>query len=293
MAAKFLNGIDVNSQRILAVASPSASTDAVNKAYVDSALDGLRWKIPVRAASTANAALATAYENGDTLDGVALATGDRILLKDQTTQTENGIYTVNVSGAPTRASDSDSTAELHSATVFVTSGTVNADRAYTQTTDNPTVGSSNLVFVQFGGGATYTADGNGIELTGTVFSLELDGSSLSKSGTGLKIGAAAAGAGLTETAGVLDVVAGTGITVAANSVGIDTSVVSRKNAANCTTSNPWVQAHGFGNADIIVQIVEVSTGAIVYADVVVDATNITVTLPSAPTAAQYRLVWRG
>src|SRR5688500_7583864 len=108
MPNKFLNGIDAQNQRIQAVASPSAASDAANKQYVDNALDGLRWKTPVRVATTANGTLATAFENGDTIDGVALVTGDRILIKDQTTQSENGIYVVAASGAPTRASDADS-----------------------------------------------------------------------------------------------------------------------------------------------------------------------------------------
>lgn len=293
MAVRMLTGVDANNQRIVSVADPSSATDAATKQYVDNLLAGLRWKSPVRVATTANGALATAYENGDTVDGQALVTGDRILLKDQTTQTENGIYTVNVSGAPTRATDADSTAELNAATVFVTSGTVNADKAFTQTTDNPTVGSSNIVFAQFGGGASYTADGQGIELTATTFSIELDGTTLSKSGSGIRIGSGAAGAGLTEASGVLAVGAGTGISVAADTVGIDTSVVARKGAANCTTSNPFVQAHGLATADVLVEIREVSTGARVYADVVTDTTNITVTFATAPTAAQYRIIWVG
>src|SRR3954447_7874218 len=117
MSRRFLNGIDATSQRIINVASPSSAADATNKSYVDNLITGLSWKLDVRAATTANGTLATAYANGQVVDGVTLATGDRILIKNQTTQTENGIYTVNASGAPTRATDADATSELNNATV--------------------------------------------------------------------------------------------------------------------------------------------------------------------------------
>lgn len=87
------------------------------------AVNNLDWKASVRAVADANGALATAFENGDTLDGVTLATGDRILLIAQTTATENGIYTVNATGAPTRATDAASSTQLTpGAKVFVESG---------------------------------------------------------------------------------------------------------------------------------------------------------------------------
>src|SRR5882762_7051885 len=143
MAKKFLTGIDLANQRAQNAADASSPTDLVTLQQMNAATLGLAWKQPVRAATTTNGALATAYANGQSIDGVTLATNDRILVKDQTTQTENGVYAVNASGAPTRATDADSTAELNNATVFVMAGTVNADHAFTQTTDNPTIGSSN------------------------------------------------------------------------------------------------------------------------------------------------------
>ncbi len=92
------------------------------------------WKTVVRVATTANGTLATAFENGDTVDGITIATGDRILLKNQTSGAENGIYTINASGAPTRATDSDTGSELVGAVVFVSVGTVNAKSIWTCTT---------------------------------------------------------------------------------------------------------------------------------------------------------------
>lgn len=135
--------------------TPQAIADLANT-YVDSKVAGLSWKQAVRAATTANGTLASAFENGDTIDGVVLATGNRILLKNQTTGSENGIYTVNASGAPTRATDADSGAELVNASVYVSEGTTLADTQWVCTTNATiTVGSTSLVFVQLtsGGGA--------------------------------------------------------------------------------------------------------------------------------------------
>lgn len=96
----------------------------------------ISWKQAVRVATTASGTLATSFENGDTIDGVVLATGDRILIKDQGSA-ENGIYVVNASGAPTRATDADVGAELVGAAVIATEGTANADKIFICTTNAP------------------------------------------------------------------------------------------------------------------------------------------------------------
>jgi len=177
VAAKVSNGLDLQNQKIVNLADPSAAADGANKQYVDNVARGLDWKEAVRAATTANGALATAYENGDTLDGVVLATGNRILLKNQTTGAENGIYTVNASGAPTRALDADSSAEVTSGmAVTVTDGTVNGDKVFILTTNDPiTLGSTALSFSQLGGGSTYTADELTLTLVGSQFSAKTGG----------------------------------------------------------------------------------------------------------------------
>lgn len=109
---------------------------------------GGQAKAPVRAASTANGTLATDFENGDTLDGVTLATGDRILLKNQSAGAENGIYIVAASGAPARATDAGSSTELVNAAVWVSEGTANADHLYVCTTNAPiTVDTTALTWV--------------------------------------------------------------------------------------------------------------------------------------------------
>jgi phage-related tail fiber protein len=236
---KFLTGANFNNKRLQALADPTSATDAATKQYVD------------------NVAVASALINGATMDGVTLATGDRVLLKDQTTASENGIYIVAASGAASRATDADTSAEVRNMIVRGESGTVNGDTMWQLTTDNPTLGTTSLVFTKFtGGGATYTA-----------------------------------GAGLTESpAGTFNVGAGTGITVNADDVQINTSLVVRKGAANCAaTTNPQTFPHGAGSADVVVQVLE--SGSVVYPDVSIDATNITVDWGGAPTAAQYRVVW--
>lgn len=120
------------------------------KAYADAISQGIKWKEPVRAATTAAGTLATSFENGDTIDGVVLATGDRILIKDQASGAENGIYVVAASGTPARASDADNATEVANMVVDVREGTVNADQAYVMTNNGAIViGTTALVFVDF------------------------------------------------------------------------------------------------------------------------------------------------
>lgn len=295
MARKFLTGIDLQSQRIISVADPSAATDAATKNYVDNLVQGLSWKKAVRAATTTNGTLATAYANASVIDGVTLATGDRILIKDQTAPAENGIYVVAISGAPTRATDADIAAELVNATVTASEGTANADKAYTQTANAPiNIGTTGLVWALTGGGNTYTA-GNGITGT-TSFAVLANGTSLDVSSSGVKIADAAGGAGLTVAAGVLAVGAGTGVTVGADTVSIDTSVVVRKYVVSIgngsLTSLPVV--HNLGTSDITYSLRSVATNEFVEADAVAtDANTLTLTFATAPTASQYRVVVHG
>jgi hypothetical protein len=105
--------------------TPSAAADLITKSFLDASVFGLK-NVIVRAAATANVTLASAVENGDTLDGVTLATGDLILLPSQTTAAERGIYVVNASGAPTRHGEFDATGDLVAGTVVrVRQGTAN------------------------------------------------------------------------------------------------------------------------------------------------------------------------
>jgi hypothetical protein len=115
---------------------------------------GLGWKTSVRVATTTNGTISTAFENGDTVDGVVLATGNRILLKDQSAPAVNGIYIVQASGSPVRATDADTVAELIGAKVYVTEGTANAGTAWTNNNteaDLVTLGTDAVTFVQIPG----------------------------------------------------------------------------------------------------------------------------------------------
>lgn len=166
--------VSLNGHKLTSVTDPAAAQDAATKAYVDAIAQGLVWKASVRAATTANGTLATAFANGQTLDGVTLVTGDRILLKNQTSGAENGIYVVPASGAPTRATDADTAAEVRQAAVFVEEGTTHADSLWVNGTNAPiTLGSTALVFVQLsGGGGSYSA-GTGLGLSGSIFSVDI------------------------------------------------------------------------------------------------------------------------
>ena len=180
--------IDAVNNKIINVANPTAAHHATNKGYVDGLIQGLDVKGSVRAASTANATLSTAYANGQTVGGVTVATGDRILIKEQSTGTENGVYTVNASGAPTRATDFDSNAGITAgAFVFVEEGT-NGDQGFVLTNNGTiTIGSTSLVFTQFSGAGNISA-GNGLQQSGTQISVLLpSGSGLAAGGAGLSI----------------------------------------------------------------------------------------------------------
>jgi hypothetical protein len=131
-------------------------SQAAIKSYVDNLIAGLRWKQPVVAATTVAGTLTTSFEDGDSVDGVTLRQGDRVLIKNQASSIENGIYVVNASGAPTRASDANTGAELESASVFVSGGTTNADTNWICTSDGISIGSSAITFVQFGVGGAIT-----------------------------------------------------------------------------------------------------------------------------------------
>ncbi|MDI1345260.1 MAG: hypothetical protein PSV22_14330 [Pseudolabrys sp.] len=147
------------------------ATQKAVKAYVDNLVTGLAWKPAVRVATTANGTFATAFQDGSVVDGVTLVTGDRILLKNQTTATQNGIYRVNFGASPTRTTDADVGAELVNATVFVSEGTANADTQWTCTNNTTiTIGSTSIAFAQVSGAGTYSA-GTGLSLTGNQFAI--------------------------------------------------------------------------------------------------------------------------
>jgi len=188
------------------VATPSAGLDAANKSYVDSARSGLDVKQSVKVATTGPDTLSTGLEEGDEIDGYTLVAGDRVLVKNQDTASENGIYVVAISGAPTRAEDADSTAEVSPGMfAFVEQGDLNADSGWVLITDGTiTVGTTGLEFSLFSVAGNILA-GAGLSKTGDTLDVNVDGTSIEINSDELRIASGAAGSALSWDDGVLNV----------------------------------------------------------------------------------------
>ena len=156
--------VSFNSQKITSLADPTNAQDAATKAYVDAARSGLDVKASVRATTTASITLS----GTQTVDGVALSAGDRVLVKDQSTGSQNGIYVVVSGGAWTRATDADSNTEVTPGMfTFVEEGDTNADTGWVLSTNSAiTLGTTSLAFTQFSGAGQITA-GDGLTKTGS------------------------------------------------------------------------------------------------------------------------------
>jgi hypothetical protein len=289
--------LDANSNKIINLATPTDSTDAVNKAYVDSVAQGLDVKASVRVATTGAINRAIELVNGGTIDGITLATGDRVLVKNNA-GAENGIYVVGAT--VTRAEDANSNADVTSGMfTFVEQGTVNGNSGWVLTTDNPiTLGTTELTFAQFSGTGTFTA-GSGLTLNGTEFSVDVTPSSTNASlintggavevklntSDGLEVTADGVGinngAGFTFSSGALvfDTANGYGVRKIASSVG-DGSATS------------YTVTHGLATRDVTIQIFDNSSPyAQVEADVEhTDSNTATIKFAVAPTTDQYRVV---
>lgn len=261
MARKLLTGADLSGQKITNLADGTAAADAVTKAQLDAIARGLDWKNSVRAATTAN----ITTSGTQTIDGVALIAGDRVLAKDQTTANTNGVYVV-AAGAWSRAVDFDDSTEVTAAAaVPVEAGTTNGDAVFVLATDGPiTVGTTNLSFTRVGGtGVSYTA-GNGLNLAGSQFSV------VPKSGGGL-------------------IVDGTGVSIDSAYTGL-----AKRYAVNVPTSASAAITHNLGTLDVVVSVYEITGGAEVECDVTLTSTNVvTLGFATAPTAGQYRCVVLG
>jgi hypothetical protein len=271
----------LNGQKITNLADPTASTDAASKSYVDTVAQGLNIHDAVLVATTAN--LSATYTAGSagadggtgvgatltmsatgvlTIDGVALGAGDRVLVKNQTTALQNGIYTlttagaVGVAGILTRATDSNNSIAgqvVAGDFVFVDQGSTYSNQQWAQTetgtSTNPVrgikLGTDSLAYTQIGGSISYTAS-SGIILTGTNFTL-------------------------------------------------DTSVAARKYATTLSTSaTSYTVTHSLGTLDVIVQVYTVADGSEVMVDNLRATTNtVTLNFATAPTANAYRVVVLG
>jgi len=168
-------------------ATPTDSAHVATKGYVDSAQQGLDVKASSRVATTAPVLLASGLENGDTVDGVTLATGDRVLVKDQSTASENGIYVVQASGAAVRADDFNTSAKVTTGSfTFIAEGTTNGDQGFVLTTnDTITLGTTGLTFTQFSGTGQITA-GDALSKSGNTLNVNV-GTGIEVSGDALRI----------------------------------------------------------------------------------------------------------
>ena len=256
----------------VSVPTPTADAHAATKVYVDSLISGLHWKDACRVATTA--ALAATYNNGSSgvgatltanangaisIDGVGLQAGDRVLVKSQGASDleQNGLYqvtTVGAVGAPfvlTRTTDADTVAKLNHAAVFITEGSTNADAGYTLESDGVTaIGTSDLVFAQFSGAGAITG-GNGIAKAGNTISVDLatdpglefnggqlqakvDGSTLGRDSSGLKIANDGVGSNQIASAAVTSAKIATGA-VGSSQLGANAVTSAKITDANVTT----------------------------------------------------------
>lgn len=217
--------VNVSGVRITNLAEPTADSDAATKYYVDAARSGLDVKASVKAATTANITLS----GTQTIDGVALSVGDRVLVKDQTTGTQNGIYVV-AAGAWSRSTDADNTpsGEVTSGMfTFVEQGTVNSDCGFVLTTEDPiTLGTTSLTFTLFSSSGTLIA-GNGLSKSGNTLQVNV-ANGIEIASDNVQLASTVAGAGLTYTTGVL-AVGGTAnrITVSADAIDIASTYVGQ------------------------------------------------------------------
>ena len=164
--------VSLNSQTITNLSDPVNTQDAATKGFVEATSQGLDVKDSVKVATTANITISTALNSGDSIDGVTLADNDRVLVKDQSTASQNGIYIVGSS--PARSSDLAAGADAAGMFTFVEQGTVNADNGFVCTSNkgSAVVGTNSLTFAQFSGAGQVTA-GDGLDKSGNTLSVDL------------------------------------------------------------------------------------------------------------------------
>jgi hypothetical protein len=250
--------------KITGLGNPTDDQDAATKYYVDQAVQGLTWKVAANLLSVVNAPLtgATGTLNIDTYGALTSAdAGYRIVLTNQTTDADNGIYVYADNGTNytlTRSTDGNPYTELIGATIYIQEGTTKAGTSWSQSNHYLT-SFADQEWVQIAGVGIYTA-GNGIAITDNVIAAD----------------------------------PGTGITVDGSGINIDTAVVVTKYAANVGngSATSYTITHNLGTRDVIVSVYD---NASPYAEVICDVqhsstTAITLLFSVAPTSNQYRVV---
>ena len=269
---------NMSSNRVTNLAEPVSPSDAATKNYVDLAVQGLKVKDSVRAATTANITLS----GTQTIDGVALAAGDRVLVKNQTSAPENGIYVV-ATGAWSRAVDANTGTEIKGAFTFVEEGTTQADTGWVVSTDgNITLDTTTIAWVQFSSAGT-TSAGNGLTKAGNTISVLLPANSgLSATGSGLQV--ILDGTTLTKTASGLKISdLGAGKILMGNASGVATPTTLSGDIS--VDANGVVSVTGaLKNSSFIFG--EIPSGSI-------NGSNATFTLASVPVANSEALFYNG
>ena len=284
--------------------TPTDSAHVATKAYVDSFVQGLDTKASVRLATTGSDI--TLDNTTTSLDGQSISDGDRILVKDQTDQTENGLYVASTSGSWSRSSDADGNSEVTPGLfVFVEEGTNNGDNGYVLTTDGTiTLGTTNIVFQQFSGAGQITAGdgltktGNTIDVGGTtnrisvgVDTIDIDANYVGQTSI-TTLGTVATGTWEATDVGVAH--GGTGASDAATArqnLGAPSTITATVTGASATQT----VTHNLNTRDIIVQVYEtVSPYAQVFPDIELTSVNVAdIVFSTAPGSTSYRVVIMG
>jgi hypothetical protein len=278
---------------------PSDPQDVATKAYVDGFASGLDVKASVRAATTANITLS----GEQTIDGVSVVAGDRVLVKNQTAGENNGIYVASASSWA-RSSDADSNTEVTpNLFTFVEEGTANADSGWTLSNNGSiTLGTTALTFSQFSGAGQITA-GDGLTKTGNTINAVGTAGRVSVSANAIDIDSTYAGQNTITTVGTIttgtwngtDIAVGDGGTGASDAAGAKTNLgFMTRHAANVGNNSDVAIAvtHNLGTKDVTVQVHDNTTPfAQVWPDIEHTSTSVvTLQFAVAPTTNQYRVV---
>ena len=172
------SNVAITGGSITGLGSPSNGSDATTKTYVDNLVTGLKTRTIVRVATTGNVTISSALQSGQTIDGISLSNGDKVLVKSQSNQTQNGVYIV--AGSPARDPEFDTVDELAGQMIIVKEGSVNADSFFLCTTDSGSIGSANITFTQVTPSSGGTVTQVGIAQAGSEFTIS--GSPITTSG---------------------------------------------------------------------------------------------------------------
>jgi hypothetical protein len=288
--------VALGSQKIINLGTPTAATDAATKGYVDGYLQGLDSHSSVKSASTANLTLS----GTQTVDGIALVAGDRVLVKDQTAPAQNGIYSVSAT-AWTRVTDMDTWTEVPNAYVWVEQGTAQADTGWVVTSDQGgTLDTTAITWVQFSGAGQIIA---GAGLTKTANTLDVGGTAnrITVGADTVDIAANYIGQSSITTLGTITsgIWNGTAVPVANGGTGQTTAKTAREtgmgaagiyvNGGNPATLTWLITAavHGLrANRGLLVQIVDIASGNVEFPDVNISSVgDVTITWGVAPSAS--------